>query len=99
MDPLNLESENQVKNISVALSSSLIQIGGKSVKGFVSYDRTHKQTNRQTNICVQTVNKHDTTVYVYTVYCVSVRTRKLCKRKKRLKYNSMHLILLYYFKK
>ena len=47
MDPLNFESENQVKNISVALSSSQIKIWGKSVKGFMSYDRTHKQTNKQ----------------------------------------------------
>ena len=47
--PLNLESQNQAKNIPVDLPSSPIKIWGKSVQGFLSYDRTKKQTNRQTD--------------------------------------------------
>ena len=31
VDPLNLDYQNQVKNISVGLSSSLIKIWGKSI--------------------------------------------------------------------
>ena len=46
MDPLNLESQNQAKNIHVFLPSSPIKIGGKSSNWFLSYDRTYKQTNR-----------------------------------------------------
>ena len=42
--PLNLESQNQAKNIPVGLSSSQIKIWGKSVQGFLSYDRTDKQS-------------------------------------------------------
>ena len=42
VDPLNLES--QTKYIPVVLSSSPIPIRGKSVKGFLSYDWTSKQT-------------------------------------------------------
>ena len=49
VDPLNLESQNQVKNISVGLPSSPIKICGESDKGFLSYDRTPKQTNRDYN--------------------------------------------------
>ena len=41
--PLNLVSQNQAKNISVALPNSTIKILGKSVQGFLSYDRTNKQ--------------------------------------------------------
>ena len=37
-DPLNLESQNQPKNIPVGLPSSLIKIRGKSVQGFLSLD-------------------------------------------------------------
>ena len=44
VDPLNLESQNKAKNIPVILSSLPIKIWGKSVQGFLSYDRTHKQT-------------------------------------------------------
>ena len=43
---LNLESQNYFKNIPVVLPSTLIKIWGKSVKRFLSYDRTYKQTNR-----------------------------------------------------
>ena len=39
VDPLNLESQNQTKNIPVGLSSSPIKIWDKSVQGFLSYDR------------------------------------------------------------
>ena len=40
VDPLNLESQNQAKNIPVGL---LRQIGA----GFLGYDRTNKQTDKQ----------------------------------------------------
>ena len=49
-DSLNLESQNQAKNISIGLPSSPIQIWGKSIQGFLSYDRTNKQTKRQAEI-------------------------------------------------
>ena len=49
MDQLNLESQNQAKNISVGLPSSPIKIWGKSVQGFLSYDQTNKQTDTMTN--------------------------------------------------
>ena len=49
VDPLNLESQNQAKNIPVGLPSSPIKIWGKSVQGFRSYERTIKQTDRQAN--------------------------------------------------
>ena len=38
---------NQAENISVVPSSSPIKYGDKSVKGFMSYDQTYKQTNKQ----------------------------------------------------
>ena len=44
VDPLNLESQNQA--ISVIHPCSLIKILKKSVPGFLSYDRTNKQTLR-----------------------------------------------------
>ena len=40
----------------MGLTSSPIKIWGKSVQGFLSYDRTNKQTPRQTEI---------TTLYLY----------------------------------
>ena len=49
VDPLNLESRNQAKNIPLAFPSSPIKIWGKSFQGFLSYYRTNKQTNKQTN--------------------------------------------------
>ena len=42
-----LKSQNQAKNIPVVLPSSPIQIWGKSVQGFMSYDQTY--TNKQKN--------------------------------------------------
>ena len=45
VDPLNLESQNQAKNITVGLPSALIKIWSKSVQWFLSYDRTNKQTS------------------------------------------------------
>ena len=63
VDSLNLESQNQAKNISVDLPSSPIKIWGKSVKRFLSYDRTNKQTaDRQTEITTLYNN-----IYVYLV--------------------------------
>ena len=50
MNPLNSESQNHAKNISVVLPSSSIKIRGKSVKGFMDYDQKNKQTNRQVEI-------------------------------------------------
>ena len=50
VDTLNLESQNQAKNIPVGLPSSPIKIWGKLVQGFLSYDRKNKQTDRQTEI-------------------------------------------------
>ena len=38
------------KNIPVVLPSSPLKILEKSVKGFMSYDRTSKQTDRQTEL-------------------------------------------------
>ena len=46
MDPLNFSSQKQTKNISVVLPSSPIKIWGKSVKRFLSYDRTCIKTFR-----------------------------------------------------
>jgi len=46
---LNLESQNQAKNIPVALPRSPTKVWGKSVNGFLSYDRINKQTNRDYN--------------------------------------------------
>ena len=48
MDPLNLDSQNQANNIPVVLPSFPIEIG-KSVRGFMSYDRIYEQTNRADN--------------------------------------------------
>ena len=42
-----LESQNQALNIPVVLPSFKIKIWGKLVKGFMSYDRTYKQTSNQ----------------------------------------------------
>ena len=50
IDHLKLESQNQAKNVPGGLPSSPIKINGKSVQGFLSYDRTNKQTDRQTEI-------------------------------------------------
>ena len=44
VDPLNLESLNQTKDNPVGLPSYPIKIWGKLVQGFLSYDRTNKQT-------------------------------------------------------
>ena len=51
MDPLNLESQNQTKNNAVYLPTSVIKIWGKSVKAFLLWNRTSKQTNRDF-ICI-----------------------------------------------
>ena len=45
VDPQNLEP--QAKNTLVGLSRFPIKIRGKSVQGFKSYNRTFKQTNKQ----------------------------------------------------
>ena len=48
VDPLNLESQNRLRIFSwLILSSSPIKIYGKSVQGFLSYDQTKKQTDKQ----------------------------------------------------
>ena len=48
---LNSESQNQAIDIPVVLPSFPINILGKLVKGFMSYDRTYKQeTNKQSEI-------------------------------------------------
>ena len=49
VNPLNLDSQTQAKYILVFLSSSPIEFWGKSVKGFLSYDGTNKQTDRDYN--------------------------------------------------
>ena len=46
---INLEFLNHAKNIPVILRSSPIKIWGKLVKGFITYDRTYKPTDRKTN--------------------------------------------------
>ena len=46
VDLLNLKLLNQAKNIPVVHPGSSINIWGKSVKGFMSYDQTYKQKNR-----------------------------------------------------
>ena len=46
VDLLKLDYLNQFKNIPVVLPSSRIKIIGKSVQGFVIYDLTSKQTNK-----------------------------------------------------
>ena len=48
IDPLNLESQNQAKNILVGLPSSLIKIWGKSIQEFLSYDWTNIHNDMQT---------------------------------------------------
>ena len=47
VDPLILVSQNQAKNILVILPSLPIKFWSKSVSGFLSYERTSKQTNKQ----------------------------------------------------
>ena len=47
VDPINLESQNQAKNIPVVLPSSPIKTWEKSVLECLSYDRTHKQRNKR----------------------------------------------------
>ena len=47
---LKLKLWNRVKNIPLVLPSFLIKIWGKSVKGFMFYDRAHKQNDRQKEI-------------------------------------------------
>ena len=50
VDTLNLESQNQAKNIPVVLSSSLIKIRGKSVMGILINDRTYKSLKKQKSL-------------------------------------------------
>ena len=45
MDPLNLESQNQAENIPGVSRVPQSKIGGKSVRGFLSYDRTNRDFN------------------------------------------------------
>ena len=45
VDILNLEFQNQAKNIPVVLPRSPIKIWGKSVQGLLSYDRTNIDYN------------------------------------------------------
>ena len=45
--PLNLESQNQTKNIPVGLPSSQIKIWRQLVQGFLNFDRTNKQTDKK----------------------------------------------------
>ena len=45
VDLLNLESQHHAKNIHVGLLSSPIKIWGKSIQGFLSYDRTNRDYN------------------------------------------------------
>ena len=47
VNPFNLEFLIQDKNLPIVIPSSQIKIWGKSVKGFMSYDRTKKQTDKQ----------------------------------------------------
>jgi len=47
VDTLYLKFHNQAKNITMCLPSSPLIIWGKSVQGFLSYDRAHKQTDKQ----------------------------------------------------
>ena len=62
VDPHNLESINPAKNITVGLQSSPTKIWGKSVKGFLSYDRTNIQTNINYNFIYK---KHDINAKLY----------------------------------
>ena len=47
VDLLNLEFQNQAENISVVLPSAPIKVLDGSIKGFMNYDRTYKQTDKQ----------------------------------------------------
>ena len=47
IDSLNLESQNQAKNIPVVISSFPIKIWGKLVMGFLSYDQTYVQIDNK----------------------------------------------------
>ena len=47
VDLPNLESQNQAENISVVLPSAPIKVLDGSIEGFMSYDRTYKQTDKQ----------------------------------------------------
>ena len=49
-DLLNVEFLNQTKSIPVGLPRSPIKIWGKSVQGFLSYDRKNKQKDRQIEV-------------------------------------------------
>ena len=50
MDPINLESQNQAKNIPVGLPIPQSKFEANLSEEFLSYDRTNKQTDRQTEI-------------------------------------------------
>ena len=53
VDPLNIESQNQVKNIPVVHPTSPMKIRGKSVMGCLSSDRTYKiKKNKKTEITI-----------------------------------------------
>ena len=50
---LILQFLNIAKNIPVVLQSSPIKIWGKSVKGFLTYDETYKETNSDSTLNIQ----------------------------------------------
>jgi len=85
----HLESQNQAKNISLALPSFPIKIWGKSVLGFLSYDRTNKQT-RQTEI-----------VFIYIDTCITRETHYANSSQKKvdplnLKYQTKQRTFLWF---
>ena len=47
MDPLNLKSQNQAKNIPAFFSGSPVKVWDKLGKWLLSYDRTYKQIDKQ----------------------------------------------------
>ena len=82
VNPLNLEFSNQAKYISVGLPSSPINIWGKSVKGFKSYDRT---SNKQTEI---------TTLYIKIC---SNRKLQLINSSSQVSANSFKYFISYWY--
>ena len=84
VDPLKLESQNQAKNILLGLLISPIKNWSNSVQGFLSYDQTKRQTNRQTEI---------PTLYIYRCHLFFFKnhSRNILNPKKMLSFSTKTL--------
>ena len=60
LNPLNLEFPNQDHS-----RGFLVKVLGKSVKGFLSYDKTSKQTDRFTKIIILSLDIDENIFYLF----------------------------------